>query len=218
MTDWEDIVREGMALKPVTIVRLTLEPEKGGGSDVEIYFFEKKNTFDLTVARRLGISPVPLLMNYTTAATELSATQSRVDRGTISLTFADDFEAVESYDVFDTANVEYDSGGSFWQLLTVAYADNLYGATVEVFSFYDDPRLTDITDAETIFVGRVENWEFTAGLSMKMKVRDEYALKDISVPDAVDNDVVLASALTASDNQVDVGDFISQFTNPQDLQ
>ena len=217
MADWEDIVREGMGLKPITIGRLTLETEVGGGSTVQFVFGMSGNTFNSLVSARTNETIIPLMERVSSAATQLNGERSKTDRGTISVGFRDDYTDVESYGLFDILNVNYISGGSFWQILTVAYEDNLYGAKFEVISFYDDPRLTALSEGQTTFVGRVESWEFKEDLSFNMKVRDQYALKDISIPDPVDTDAVTSADMTDSQRAIPIADFRSQFTNPQGL-
>jgi len=211
--DWEAVVRSGIGLRPIPLIRITLEAPKGG-ADTVFVFGPAKGHDTNKVAKRLGISIHPFIhMPIGGASVKIDPSQFNTDRGVMRVTFKDDERDVEA---LDGALVYATSGSSFWRTIFVAFENQIYGAKFEVFSFFDHPNLDALSKAEPFFVGRIEDFSVNKNLSVTITARDPLTLKDVSVPQPASKDNELTSAIGSTAQLLPVTDQ-DEFIGPGSL-
>ena len=182
-------IEGAFARTPTTLVELTVVGDITGS---EVFRFSPKLGEPLSL--QLGVTVRAYLIGEPRGRpSKIEPDKALTQRSRLSLNFADDVGASTN---FDASKFSIATGGSFWRRLVLTQPD-LVGSTIEVKRGFVDSSLA-LGDFETIFKGRIEDFDFQENLNFTIVAKDILTLADREVPKQVSDANQLNGALTSS--------------------
>jgi len=204
-----DYIAAANASSQLVLDYIEIDLPYSGGTGSQGNTFRIGTEHSVPVAKRLGVNMSPYLISAGGGSTTRIKPGLQTDRASITISVKDDENPAD----FDAAVVELTSGSSFWRRLFVAYP-NWHRSPVRVYSFFDTADLDDLSKAELMFSGVLEDYRFNADKTVSLIVRDPLEFKDMKVPTPISTDNDLNVAITTTTQTTVTPDDDSEFVDP----
>lgn len=189
------------------LMKLTVPAPLGG---TETFWFCSNAGPD--VAARTGMDVIPSMESMTGASAKISE-GGFTQRSSRTVTLIDETQNLEDLDTAKTPVYRTQGDLSWWRLFEYAFP-NYYRSDVELYSWFDGPAITSLSQAELMFKGYLTDLIFLPNGRVSLKVQDVMDYRDVAVPPPIDDTIVtVLGGFTATARLFPVNDY-GGFSDP----
>jgi hypothetical protein len=181
-------VAESASAKPIDVVEIDLPGLAGTKT------FRFASADPIPTAARLGVDLLPYLLDAGAGSTtQIRPSDLKTNRGSVTVKMRDD----ENPEDFDAADTDLTTGSTFFRRLFPAF-ENWHKSEVRIYSFFDDSTLTNLSQAEPLFVGLLEDYVLRPDKTVDLVVRDKLEFRTTKVPGPISSDNTLAANISST--------------------